>query len=107
MVNVRRWKNILDKLINVYTIVYTMSNYTATVIKTGNSTGLRVSKKYAQDAKIVPGDKVNIMLPQKHRHQNHTKIQQIITKLQTINAYSSINDPVKWQKEIRADRKLV
>jgi antitoxin component of MazEF toxin-antitoxin module len=100
-------KKALDKLINVYTIVYIMSIYEATVIKTGNSIALRVPKRYAQDADITPGDKVNLKLPQKHRYQNHLKIQQIITKLQAVNGYKSIADPVKWQKEIRTDRKLV
>lgn len=83
-----------------------MSTYTATVIKTGNSVALRVPKQYAQEAQIIPGDKVRLALPTKLKQQNHEKIKQLIEKLQEINAYNTITDPVTWQRKIRQDRPL-
>ena len=83
-----------------------MSIYTATVIKTGNSIALRVPKEYAQEAHLIPGEKVNLPLPTKQKQQNRAKIIQLITNLQEIHAYSRINDPLVWQQEIRTDREL-
>ncbi len=79
--------------------------YTATVIQTGNSIALRVPKQYVLDADISPGDKVQLGLPTKQKAQNHEKIMQLIEKLQQLRAYSSISDPVAWQREIRRERK--
>ena len=84
-----------------------MSNYIATVIKTGNSLALRVPKQYATDAGLNPGDKVGIKLAQKQRTQDRKKIQKIIIRLQENRTYSSIADPVKWQHEIRKDRPII
>jgi antitoxin component of MazEF toxin-antitoxin module len=84
-----------------------MNNYTATVIKTGNSLALRISKEYAQEANLVPGEKVNLPLPTKQKQQNRTRIKQLIVKLQEIHAYASIADPTAWQREMRIDRKLL
>lgn len=83
-----------------------MSTYTATVIKTGNSVALRVPKQYVLDAKLVPGEKVNLNLPTKQKQQDHGKIKRLITALQKLPAYSTIEDPLKWQREIRQDRPL-
>ena len=59
----------------MYTIVATMSNYTATVIKTGNSYALRVPKSYIENAGLKIGDKVDIKLPQKQNPNERAKIQ--------------------------------
>ncbi|HEY1835387.1 MAG TPA: hypothetical protein VGG13_01035 [Candidatus Saccharimonadales bacterium] len=89
-----------------------MSNYTVTVIKTGNSYALRVPKKYVEDAHLKLGDKVGIPLAQKYKKQDHAKIQQIIKDLQAATAAAAprglagIKDPVAWQREIRKDRPL-
>jgi antitoxin component of MazEF toxin-antitoxin module len=83
-----------------------MNTYTATVIKTGNSVALRVPKQYADAAKLVPGDKVNLQLPSKQKKQDRAKITRIVEKLQELHAYSSIENPVAWQREIRQDRPL-
>ncbi|HKU18645.1 MAG TPA: hypothetical protein VJP80_05205 [Candidatus Saccharimonadales bacterium] len=83
-----------------------MNTYTATVIKTGNSVALRVPKQYADAAKLVPGDKVNLQLPSKQKEQDHAKIKRIVEKLQELHAYGSIKDPAAWQREIRQDRPL-
>ena len=83
-----------------------MNNYTATVIKTGNSIALRVPKEYAQTAKLHVGEKVILPLPTKTTKQNRAKIEQIINKLQSLNAYSTIKDPVAWQQAQRTDRPL-
>lgn len=90
----------------VYTIVCTMSTYTATVIKTGNSVALRVPKEYARDAHLVPGDKVLLPLPSKQKRQDRAKIERIIAKMQEIGTYRSIDNPVTWQRELRKDREL-
>lgn len=86
--------------------VTTMNIYTATVIKTGNSVALRVPKQYADAAKLVPGDKVNLQLPSKQKEQDRAKIKRIVEKLQELHAYSSIENPSAWQREIRQDRPL-
>jgi antitoxin component of MazEF toxin-antitoxin module len=83
-----------------------MNTYTATVIKTGNSVALRVPKRYAQDAQLVPGEKVNLPLPTKQRQQDRAKIVRLIGKLQEMKAYGNIKDPVAWQREMRQDRNL-
>lgn len=83
-----------------------MNNYTATVIKTGNSLALRIPKEYAQEANLIPGEKVTLPLPTKQKQQNRAKIKHLIKKLQEVHAYSTITNPVAWQQEIRSDRKL-
>jgi antitoxin component of MazEF toxin-antitoxin module len=83
-----------------------MNTYTATVIKTGNSVALRVPKQYADAAKLVPGDKVNLQLPSKQKDQDRDKIKRIVEKLQELRAYGSIENPVVWQREVRQDRPL-
>jgi len=99
--------SLLTSVTSVITIIDTMSTYTATVIKTGNSVALRVPKQYAQDAQLTPGEKVRLSLPTKLKQQDHTKIKNLIEKLQKIRAYASIKDPAKWQHEIRQDRPLL
>jgi antitoxin component of MazEF toxin-antitoxin module len=83
-----------------------MNTYTATVIKTGNSVALRVPKQYADAAKLVPGDKVNLQLPSKQKEQDHAKIKRIVEKLQELHAYGNIENPAAWQREVRQDRPL-
>lgn len=88
-------------------MVTTMSNYTATVIKTGNSYALRVPKAYVEDAKLRLGDKAALALPRRALGtQNHAKIQKILAELQANRAFKDIKDPVAWQREIRKDRPL-
>lgn len=84
-----------------------MSNYKATVIKTGNSYALRVPKRYVEDAKLSLGDKVSVDMPVKAAPiQNKTAIQLAIRELQKVGAYQHIKDPVAWQRQIRQDRPL-
>jgi antitoxin component of MazEF toxin-antitoxin module len=83
-----------------------MSNYTATVIKTGNSYALRVPKKYVEDAHLQSGQKTTIGLPIPEPKQDRTKIQEVLRQLQTIGTYKDIKDPVTWQRETRKDRPL-
>jgi antitoxin component of MazEF toxin-antitoxin module len=83
-----------------------MNTYTATVIKTGNSVALRVPKQYADAAKLVPGDKVNLQLPSKQKQQDRAKVKRIVEKLQALHAYESMGDPTAWQREVRQDRPL-
>lgn len=84
-----------------------MNTYTATVIKTGNSLALRVPKQYSLDAKLIPGEKVSLKLPTKVKQQNHSKIKRLIGKLQELESFKTIADPVGWQREIRKDRPLL
>lgn len=83
-----------------------MNKYIATVIKTGNSIALRVPKSYAQEAQLIPGEKVLLPLPARQKQQNRKKIEQLIDKLQKLHTYSDITDPVAWQKKLRKDRPL-
>ena len=83
-----------------------MSNYIATVIKTGNSYALRVPKKYVEDAQLELGQKASIGLPTPQPKQDRKRIQQLLKELQEIGAYKEIKDPVAWQREIRKDRPL-
>ena len=83
-----------------------MNNYTATVIQTGNSIALRVPKQYALDAKLLPGQKVTLRLPTKQKQQDHAKIKRLIGNLQKLSAFSSLNDPLVWQRKIRQDKSL-
>jgi len=83
-----------------------MSIYKVTVIRTGNSIALRVPKEYAQDAHLVLGDKVLLPLPTVQKRQDRTKIERIVARMQEINAYGGIKDPLEWQKELRKDRSL-
>ena len=53
-----------------------------------------------------PGDKVDLALPIKDHTQDRAKIIEIIKRMQAGNAFSSIKDPVAWQREIREDRPL-
>lgn len=83
-----------------------MSNYIATVIKTGNSYALRVPKAYIENAQLSLGDKTDLPLPQKLKKQDHAKIQELWKELQALKPFRSIKDPVAWQREIRKDRPL-
>lgn len=83
-----------------------MSNYIATVIKTGNSYALRVPKKYVEDAQLELGQKATIQLPTPQPKQDRKRIQELLKQLQEIGAYKDIKDPVAWQREIRKDRPL-
>lgn len=83
-----------------------MSDYIATVIKTGNSIALRVPKRYADDARLVPGEKVKLNLPKKHREQDHAKIKRLFRKLKEAKSFNEISDPAAWQRQLRADRRL-
>lgn len=67
---------------------------------------LRVPKQYADDAKLTPGDKVSLNLPVKQKEQDRAKIKRLIAKLQALDAYGSIANPVSWQKDMRQDRSL-
>jgi antitoxin component of MazEF toxin-antitoxin module len=83
-----------------------MSNYIATVIKTGNSYALRVPKKYMDDARLKLGQKASIQLPTPEPKQDRKRIQELLRQLQEIGAYKDIKDPVKWQRDVRKDRPL-
>ncbi len=86
-----------------------MSNYIATVIKTGNSYALRVPKSYVLDARLRLGDKATIELPIPSKKQDRVKVQKLLEQLQNIQSsggLKSITDPVAWQREIRRDKPL-
>lgn len=83
-----------------------MSTYSTTVIKTGNSYALRVPKKYIEDGNLHLGQKVSIALPLAEVVQNRQRVQSLLEQLQKSGAYKEIQDPVAWQREIRAERPL-
>jgi len=83
-----------------------MSNYIATVIKTGNSYALRVPKQYVDDAHLELGQKATIQLPTPQPKQDRNRIQTLLKQLQAAGAYTQIKDPVAWQRDIRRDRPL-
>lgn len=103
----------LDKLVRltpnelVVILVNTMSNYTATIIKTGNSYALRVPKSYVENAKLELGQKVQIGAPVAlPKDYDPEAVKKAVRNLQSIGAFRSIKDPVAWQREIRKDRPL-
>lgn len=83
-----------------------MSDYTATVIKSGSSYALRFPKSYVVDGGLTLGQKAAIQLPVTEPKQDRKRIQEILKQLQEIGAYKSIEDPVAWQREIRKDSPL-
>ncbi len=83
-----------------------MSNYIATVIKTGNSYALRVPKSYIEQAKLSLGDKADLALPQKRQPQNKDAIQDLWRELQALKPFAGIDNPPAWQRKIRQDRSL-
>jgi hypothetical protein len=84
-----------------------MNNYTATVIKTGNSYALRVPKQYVVQSNLKLGQKVQVGAPlASHKQHNPQAIKQAIRNLQQIDAFRTIKDPVAWQREVRKDRPL-
>ncbi len=88
-------------------IVITMSNYIATIIKTGNSYALRVPKSYVENAKLKLGQKVQIGAPVTlPKEYNPEAFKKAVRNLQAIGAFGTIKDPVAWQREIRKDRPL-
>ena len=83
-----------------------MSMYTVTVIKSGNSYALRVTKKYIDDSDLELGQKVDIQIPVKHVEQDRSEIQRLIKQLQKINTFKEIEDPISWQRSVRQEREL-
>ncbi|HEX4774338.1 MAG TPA: AbrB/MazE/SpoVT family DNA-binding domain-containing protein [Candidatus Saccharimonadales bacterium] len=87
-----------------------MSNYIATVFKSGNSYALRLRKEMVDAERLKLGDKVEIGNLTKRKQQDREKIRALLMKLQTLPAnpgsLKSIKDPVAWQREIRKDRPL-
>lgn len=84
-----------------------MSNYKATIIKTGNSYALRVPKAYADSNNFKLGEKVELPpVRRAAKKQDRAAIQKAFKELQEIGAFKSIVDPVAWQREIRKDRSL-
>ncbi len=84
-----------------------MSNYTATIIKTGNSYALRVPKSYIENARLELGQKVQIGAPVAlPKEYNPEAVKNAIRSLQAIGAFHTIKDPVAWQRDIRKDRPL-
>lgn len=80
-----------------------MSNYTATVIKSGNSYALRIPKALKDGEDLTVGDKVNIGSISKHKKQDHQKVQEILKQLQELKPFKEIKNPVAWQREIRKE----
>lgn len=84
-----------------------MSNYTATIIKTGNSYALRVPKSYIENAKLELGQKVQIGAPVAlPKNYSPEAVKKAVRNLQAVGAFRSIKDPVAWQRETRKDRPL-
>jgi hypothetical protein len=84
-----------------------MSNYIATVIKTGNSFALRVPKSYRDDAQLKLGQKIQIGAPVALPKEYDPEVmKKAIRNLQAVKPFRTIKDPVLWQREIRKDRPL-
>jgi hypothetical protein len=91
----------------VVIVVNTMSNYTATIIKTGNSYALRVPKSYVENAKLELGQKVQISAPiALPKEYDPEAVKKAVRNLQSVGAFHTIKDPVAWQRKIRKDRPL-
>ena len=91
----------------VFIVVTTMSNYIATIIRTGNSYALRVPKSYVENAKLELGQKIQISGPVAlPKDYSPEAVKKAVRNLQAIGAFHTIKDPVAWQREIRKDRPL-
>ncbi len=90
----------------VYTIVNTMSNYVATVIKTGNSYALRVPKEYIDAGGLKLGQKLQLPPAQLEQKYDPVAFNKALKALQAMKPFKGIKDPVAWQREIRKDRPL-
>lgn len=87
---------------NVYTIVLTMRNYIATVIKSGNSYALRVPKEYVDSNNLKLGQKVKLANDPSIKKGNVAQAMQALQKLaDTKGSMKSISDPVAWQAALR------
>ncbi len=71
-----------------------MSNYIATVIKTGNSYALRVPKAYVEAGELKLGQKVRLDEPQPYKTQDPEAFVRAMRELQKLNPYRDIEDPV-------------
>lgn len=79
-----------------------MSNYTATVIKSGNSYALRVPKDYVTRNNLLLGQKIEVTDPATSGY-NKDNVAKAIDQLVAIHAFKHIKDPVAWQREIRKE----
>jgi len=69
-----------------------------------------VSKAYAVAADLKVGQKVELPILQPvlpaSKQQDRDSVVKAFQELQVMGAFSSIKDPVAWQREIRKDRPL-
>lgn len=83
-----------------------MSTYIATVIKTGNSYALRVPKSYIDDNKLQQGQKVYVDSATTVKKYDPKKVEESLRKLQELNPYRDVKDPIAWQRESRSERPI-
>jgi antitoxin component of MazEF toxin-antitoxin module len=83
-----------------------MSNYTATIIKTGNSYALRVPKEYISLKHLKLGQKVRLLDDPAIKEFDQVAFTKALQELQALKPFKSIKDPAAWQREIRKNRPL-
>ena len=80
---------------------------TATIIKIGNSLGVRLKHQLIEELDVKPGDVIEITvrrpIPQE---PNGAKFAEAVRLAHEFGGITSIPDPVAWQREIRADKPL-
>lgn len=83
-----------------------MSDYIATVIKTGNSYALRVPKEYVDLKNLKLGQKVQLPENPAIKGFDKTAFSMALKELQALKPFKSIKDPAAWQREMRKSRPL-
>ena len=87
-----------------------MRDHKAKVIKAGNSYALRISKQVAEDAQLQVGEVISLPILSKKKGYNANAFWKAASNLandkEKTPALNSIEDVIKWQREVRQDRAL-
>lgn len=79
----------------------------ATIVKIGNSMGVRIKHEVLNDLSLKPGDEVEVIVrPAAAGFNKKHFVEALKLARQIGGGIPSIPDPVAWQKEIRKDKPL-
>lgn len=78
----------------------------ATIVKIGNSLGVRLKHQLIADLGVQPGDEVEISVWPSHPLENSERFITAMKQAHTNGGVVSIPSPVRWQSQQRKDRPL-
>lgn len=79
----------------------------ATIIKVGNSYGIRINQEYARNHNLKLGDEVELTLRPAQATFELEAFRQTVRRAAEIGGgLQSIPDPAEWQHEMRQDKPL-